>query len=231
MSEIQNKYKNNGISALDDCEILQLLLEFTTSPEDAKIQSNQLFEKFGSLSCIFERTPRALIDAGKINEQSAVLLNMQSALLRLCEKEKNFTHQITDNNYLSIIATLFIGATTEQFYLLCLNKANKILSVNLLSEGTLSRVNIYTRTVLEIALHNNADKIILTHNHPNGIPFPSTEDISLTHILTDAVEALGIQLLDHVIVTNKSTLSMRNDLNIFDSRLQSKLNTKFITKQ
>lgn len=231
MSEIQKKYKTKGISALSDCEILQLLLEFTMSSVDAQAVSLQLLEKFGSLSCILERSPQALMDVGGISEQAAVLLNMQSALFRLCKQEREFAHHLTSDNYLSIISTLFIGAATEHFYLICLNNVNKILSVDLLSVGTLSRVNIYTRTVLEIALRNKANKIILTHNHPNGVPFPSTEDITLTHILADAVETLGIELADHIIVTNKTAISMKNDLNVFDSRPPLKLNTKFITKK
>lgn len=227
MSELKNKYRKNGTSELSDFELLCLLLEYTTDQANARDTARRLLDKFGSLSCVLERTPQALIEAVNLSEQAAVLLNMQSALLRVCCREKHLSRRTDEDNLKSVIKSLFIGATTEHFYMISLSNENKILSMDLLSTGTLSRVNIYTRAVMEIAMRNNADKIVLTHNHPNGIAFPSAEDIGMTHILAEAVELIGIRLEDHFIVTNKTVMSMRNDFHVFDSPSPLKSNTKF----
>ena len=70
-----------------------------------------------------------------------------------------------------------------------------------LFRGTLNRCAVEPRPILQAALLTNASAVVLFHNHPSGDPTPSAEDILFTRRLTEAVTVVGVDLVDHVIVT------------------------------
>ena len=74
-------------------------------------------------------------------------------------------------------------------------------------------VSISTRKVVEIALAVNAASVVIAHNHPNGLALPSTSDVLVTKQLRQNLEALGIELADHMIVGENDYTSMRQSSN------------------
>ena len=90
----------------------------------------------------------------------------------------------------------------EMLILLCLDTKNKVISKNIVTIGTLDSSIIHLRDVFRIAILNNANKIILAHNHPSGDTEPSIEDLDITKQIKKAGELIGIKLLDHLIIGN-----------------------------
>lgn len=90
--------------------------------------------------------------------------------------------------------------TEEIFAVLMLDTKNQVLEVHEVSRGSLNASIVHPREVFKRVLLANANKIILTHNHPSGDPYPSEEDKKITKRLKDAGEILGIEVLDHIIV-------------------------------
>jgi len=88
----------------------------------------------------------------------------------------------------------------EIVILLCLDSRNKVISKNIVFIGTLNHSVVHPRDVLRIAILNNANSVILAHNHPSGDVNPSVDDRDITKKLKKACELIGIPLLDHVIV-------------------------------
>lgn len=89
----------------------------------------------------------------------------------------------------------------EVFLVMCLNTKNHVIAVHKNTVGTLDASLVNPREVFKTAILNNAQSIIVVHNHPSTVPSPSPQDVEVTERLQRAGEILGIELLDHVIVT------------------------------
>ena len=103
---------------------------------------------------------------------------------------------------------MLIGERLENFYVIALNAKCSVLGARRISTGSLSEVSAYPRLVMETALNYNAHSVLLCHNHPGGTCAPSPEDITSTIQLQRVLKALGIMLLDHIIVAANNTYSM-----------------------
>jgi len=99
----------------------------------------------------------------------------------------------------------------EQFKVLFLNKANKVLGVFEVSSGGLDSTIVDRRILFTAALKANAHAIILTHNHPSGCLTPSSQDIKLTQDLVAAGNIIHIKVLDHIIITQEGYYSFADE--------------------
>jgi DNA repair protein RadC len=99
----------------------------------------------------------------------------------------------------------------EEFYMLLLNRANKVLGYYRLSEGGTSGTVVDPKLVFSVALKCHASSIILSHNHPSGNTQPSQADLSLTKSLVSGGKFLEISVLDHIIVTSESFFSFADE--------------------
>ena len=103
---------------------------------------------------------------------------------------------------------LLMGERNEQFYVICLDAQCRVLGRRKVSEGTLSEVSAYPRTVMEAALMSNAHSVLLCHNHPGGTCAPSHEDVASTLQLQRLLNGVNILVLDHLIVAGEKVYSM-----------------------
>lgn len=99
----------------------------------------------------------------------------------------------------------------EHFVAFYLNSRNSLISREIISVGTLDVSVVHPREVFEPALRHSAAGVIVAHNHPSGDCDPSGDDISITKRLRQAGELMGIELFDHVIISNKTWRSCYND--------------------
>ncbi len=97
----------------------------------------------------------------------------------------------------------------EHFWVFHLDCQNKIKLLELVSLGTLNSSLVHPREVFTRAVGERSAQIIIAHNHPSGEARPSEEDIALTKRLVKAGEILGIELLDHIIVSSNSFTSLK----------------------
>ena len=97
----------------------------------------------------------------------------------------------------------------EVFAALWLDNRHRVLMFEELSHGTIDSANVQTREVVKAALAINAAAVIFTHNHPSGNPEPSAADMHLTKRLKDALDLVGVRVLDHLIVAGNQATSMQ----------------------
>jgi len=97
----------------------------------------------------------------------------------------------------------------EHFWVFQLDCRNKIKLLELVSLGTLNSSLVHPREVFTRAVGERSAQIIIAHNHPSGEANPSEDDIALTKRLVNAGDLLGIELIDHIIVTNSSFISFK----------------------
>lgn len=99
----------------------------------------------------------------------------------------------------------------EEFKILLLNRANKILGYANISKGGVSGTVVDSKVIFQIAIKTNCSSIILCHNHPSGNTTPSEADKTLTKKIKEAGSFLEIQVLDHVILTSESYYSFADE--------------------
>ena len=97
----------------------------------------------------------------------------------------------------------------EHFVCITLNGAGEILGIRTITLGLLNHSLVHPREVFADAITDRAASIICVHNHPSGSLDPSTQDIAITSQLRDAGSLLGIQLIDHIIVSKTGYLRMK----------------------
>jgi DNA repair protein RadC len=100
-------------------------------------------------------------------------------------------------------------ADREHIYALLLNTKNVLISVELISIGSLNATIIHPREILKPAIIASAASIILVHNHPTGDPTPSREDVEFTRRFDKCGKLIGIDLLDHIVIGNGHFYSLK----------------------
>ena len=122
---------------------------------------------------------------------------------------------INDSNAaFDILVTLFPQDTIclqEQFVVLYLNRANKVIGSYQLSKGGITGTIADVRLILSVALKTLASGLILAHNHPSGNLKPSEADIQLTQKVKDAAKIMDIEVLDHMILSSNGYFSFTDD--------------------
>lgn len=95
----------------------------------------------------------------------------------------------------------------ENFIVVCLNSANKIIRYVTVSVGNLNSSVVHPREIFKAAIENDSASIILIHNHPSGNPEPSNEDISITKKVVESGKIMDIPVFDHIIVAGNGFTS------------------------
>ena len=176
-------------------------------------------EQFGSLSEVFNASPEQLQQVPGISEHAAVLLHAIPALGRRYFIDQTRQEKILNSTERcgAYLIPYFFGAREEQVYLLSLDAKCKVLDCRMLSRGSVNAAEISVRRIVETALAVNATSVVLAHNHTSGIALPSREDEATTRRLETALDAVGIQLVDHIIVADNDFVSMA-DSGFFQNR-------------
>lgn len=97
----------------------------------------------------------------------------------------------------------------EHFVSFHLDAKNQVIGYHIVSHGTLSASLVHPREVFKAALLSNSHSIIVAHNHPAGSLTPSNEDIKTTETLITAGKVLGVNVIDHIIVSSNGICSLR----------------------
>jgi DNA repair protein RadC len=98
----------------------------------------------------------------------------------------------------------------EQFRLLFLDGKNALIADEIQSRGTVNHAPVYIREVVKRTLTLGASSIIMAHNHPTGDPTPSRDDIEMTRAVKLALDQVGVQVHDHIIIGRKGHASLRS---------------------
>lgn len=130
---------------------------------------------------------------------------------RYCTEEIPVDEAITSSQQIYERMRLKIGNIDhEEIWLLLLNRRNQVIREIQMSTGTSTASIMEVKTAIKHAILENAEAIILCHNHPSNSTLPSPQDDNLTRDLTRACEYMKIRMLDHIIVTANNHYSYRD---------------------
>ncbi|MEN8264237.1 MAG: DNA repair protein RadC [Nitrospirota bacterium] len=102
----------------------------------------------------------------------------------------------------------FYGLKKERFLCALLDTKNRVFKEKVISEGTLNSSLVHPREVFRYAIKEAAASVLFIHNHPSGDPNPSRDDIHITKRLVETGKVVGISVLDHIVITDGSYLSL-----------------------
>ena len=207
---LRERYVKNGYEALQDYEIIELLLTFVKQRVDTKPLAKQLIKKYGIIEEILKADIKDLKETEGVGDITAVFLNFIGDIAACSFKDKAEKQKISFKNKNQLISYLRndIGfSKNEEFKVLFLNSVNEIIETEILFTGTIDKSAVYPRKILERALYHNARSIVFVHNHPSGNVSPSEKDIELTEEMKKFFKIVDINVLDHIIITKNSHFS------------------------
>ena len=202
---------NLGPSVLSDLELLALIVGTGTKEITAAEVADDLLRKFGGLGGLGGCSPRSFARQRGLGEAKAcriaAAVEMGRRVMARAVPSRPEVHEPEDLR--SLLCPLYHGRTRESFHVVLLNARNGVIDVQKVAEGTVDACVLHPREVFRLAIEAEASGIVLAHNHPSGNPQPSCEDLNLTERFRRVARALGIKLMDHVIVAGEQIVSIR----------------------
>ena len=209
----RDQFYHHGSDAFADHELLELLLFYGIARKDVNPLAHALIEEFGSLEAVFAAPIDALESVEGVGRSTAVLIKLVPHLMRKAQlsSTQSETPLDTVERIGEFFTRLFIGEGNEVFYQLCLDAKGRKLSCRKVAEGDPASISLNLRAIVQNALKCNAVMVAVAHNHPSGVAFPSHGDKIATAQIRDALTAVNVQLIDHIVVANDDYISFRND--------------------
>lgn len=197
--------------SLFDYEILEMILFASHMIKDTKPLAKELIKKFGNFKKVINAEECELKKVKGLGVSGiAALKTIKESCDRLLKKDIEKFPVLDDVDKLCRYCRNKIGhLKTEQLRVLYINSVCQLVADEILSEGSISETPIYKNIIVTKATLHGAPSVVLVHNHPSGNADPSMSDIKATVSLKRILGELGIELLDHVIVSTNESYSMR----------------------
>ena len=209
---LRERFLQSGLNAFLDYEIVELLLTLGTPRRDCKPMAKEAIKRFKGLRAVLDASSDELQEIKGIGPSNAFGLKLFQAMAERYAKE-GMPEKVTLDSAEAVFNYLqkSIGREKkEHFILLCLDSRHNLINISEISVGTINASIVHPREVFQTAIKNLATQVILAHNHPSGDPEPSTQDVAITARLCEASRILGIELLDHVVVTSDKFVSLKD---------------------
>jgi len=207
----RERLRRLGPDALSSQELLALIIGRGIAKKSVLDIAHELMRTFGSVHGMSKATLEELSAIKGIGIAKAAQIKAAFELANRKDLEIDlspFTVNSPQTLVKAIRATIQDKAK-EHFKLVLLNTRNRVIGIVPISVGTLNASLVHPREVFKEAIHGNAASVILVHNHPSNDPEPSDEDIRLTRRMIEVGHIMGIEVLDHIIITKNDFLSLK----------------------
>lgn len=209
---LRKRFEKSGFDGFNDYEVLELMLTYAIPRRDTKDIAKNLLKRFKTFQGILSADNKDLIQIEGLGKQSVIFIKVINDFIKFY-----FEHQVENSELqfttLNQVVTYLRGVIgnykNEVVKVIYLNSTNKVLHTESLSEGSVNESYLNPRKIVETALKYNSTSVIIAHNHPDGIAEPSDYDDIITKKLYDALKLVDITLQDHIIITNNSYYSYR----------------------
>ena len=207
---MKERFLREGLDHFSDIQVLELLLFYCIPRQDTNPIAHALLDRFGSLSQVLEAPAEELCKVPGIGQSAAVLLSMVLPINRAYERNRAENVQILAKveDCGSYLVPYFHGRRNETVFLLCLDAKCKVLGCRKMGEGSLNSASVPVRRIVETALGMSATTVVLAHNHPSGLALPSGDDVQSTYRVAAALNAVDINLADHIVVADGDYVSL-----------------------
>ncbi|RYE36199.1 MAG: JAB domain-containing protein [Sphingobacteriaceae bacterium] len=210
----REKLLHQGRRVLSDAELVAILIGSGSQNESAVDLSKRILHSFSAdLNLVGKASVNDLSKFKGIGEAKAITI---IAALELGRRRKEAENQQAEKigcskDIFHLMHRYFADLNHEEFWIILMNRANKVLSKHLISKGGQAGTIADPKIIFQTALENHAAAVILAHNHPSGNLKPSQADLDLTKKLKNAGNLLDIAVPDHIIFTDKQYLSFADE--------------------
>ena len=209
-----------GLESLVPHEALEYILYITNARRDTNGLAHDLIERFGDFAGVLEASEEDLLTVEGVGPATARMLHLLPQISRYYTQSSMHGRKSlkTTEELAEYLMKQFAGAAQERALLAALDSRSRVKGLFWLRDGTGSRVSLELKDVVAAALKGGTDRVVLCHNHPNGIALPSREDLQATENIVRALGLVKVQLRDHIILTESEYFSMReaNRLPFYD---------------
>jgi len=210
----REKLALKGRHSMSDAELLAILIGSGTRHESAvDLAKNILRLAHDNLAELSKLSISDLVKVKGIGQaKSVTILAAMELGRRRNESEVLVKDKIkTSRDAYEIFRSIIGDRPYEEFWIILLNRANKVIRKCNISEGGISGTVVDPKKIFKISLDNHASSIILGHNHPSGVVTPSEADSRITKKLCDAGAMLEVTVLDHLIIGEDSYYSFADE--------------------
>lgn len=212
---------SKGVEQLKNSELIAILIRSGRPGESAVMAGEKIAKAFDGrledlpgagraelkeISRAVEKTAYCQIKAGielgrrvaaLADDKLTVKISSSSEAIQFCQRH---------------FARLIADAKQEEFHIVSLDTKNQVIDTHQITVGTLDASLVHPREVFRAAIKDAASSVILVHNHPSGDPTPSPEDVAVTRRLMESGKLLGIDVLDHIVLGRKSSVSIQESM-------------------
>jgi DNA repair protein RadC len=199
-----------GVEALSSQELLSLILGRGVPGESVSVTSQRLLSTFGNIKAISEASIEELAKVKGIGLAKAAQIKAAFELAK--RKDEVIQTKInieSPQDTVNLVKSKLIDKKKEHFLVLSLDSRNNLIKVSEVSVGSLNASIVHPREVFREAIQSSAASVIMVHNHPSNDPTPSEDDLEITKRLVEAGKILGIEVIDHIIVTKDRFISFK----------------------
>lgn len=210
----REKLLNKGKAALSDAELVAILIGSGSISESAVGLSKRILasvsNNLNELGRIHLVELLQFKGIGKV-KAITIIAALELGRRRRAEAALERRRITSSESVFEFLQPLIGELPHEEFWVIYVNNANRILQTQQLSKGGITGTIVDIRLTMKMAIQLGAIAIILAHNHPSGTLQPSQADIDLTKKLKKAGESLDIKVLDHLIITEKAYFSFADE--------------------
>lgn len=204
-------FEKSGCCQMPDSVVLEMLF-FYIYPEGIDTDlALALVNSFGSLTAVMNADFDTLCGfPGITRDVARFICFMREVSLRYTREQRRNAVCVEElDTLLSYCHSLFVGAHEETLMCIYFDNEMRIVASEAIANGTDSTLNVSVRTITESAMRNGSTRVALTHNHIRGSELPSRNDRTATLAVLKTLATLGIELLDHIVVSETKCTSMR----------------------
>lgn len=212
-TRLRLRFNENGINSLQPYEVIELFLTFVIPQKDVKPAAKLAIERFKTIKGFFDADEKELVAIPYFKEKALTLRKFIKEVSLVYQKEKAEQIPVTISNkdLIGYCKSKLGFGKTEQFWVISLDSKSSIIKEDLISKGLSDKALVYPKQVIETTIKNDAASMLLLHNHTNGNPEPSEQDINITKAIDIPARILNIPIYDHIIVSNDNYFSFKEN--------------------
>ncbi len=208
---LKERVRKGGFDILEDHEKLELLLTYSIPYKDTNGLAHNLLDIYGSFDKVIDADYYDMLNIKGIGKETAMFFKVIAGTMDTYFQSKSSRTTIFLKSSAMAVAYFrkhFSIKEQEYFYIFALNKSRKLIYSLSIKGSDDSSIQLNLKQITDILIMNNVSSIIIIHTHPNGDPTPTIADIDATEKIYKACLSLGVNLEDHIIVSDAKDYSL-----------------------
>lgn len=207
---VKQDFLRYGADKAEPRELLEMLLFYSIPRKDTLPSADALLAQFGSLYGVLNAPRDELIRVPGIGEETVCLIKLALAVTQCCIRSQAVSSPVLNSSQKcgDFLLAQYLDVTEERMSVLCLDSLYTLQKFYPLGTGDTSSVTFGAKAIIKAVTQQPCDLVVLAHNHPSNLLFPSKADVELTRLVRELLDSLGIRLIDHFILGRGEFVSL-----------------------